>query len=55
MKLDQGHFHPFLEHPETNLSWPGIEPGQSASQCEHSNKELFEQLMLLLLGTYTLV
>jgi hypothetical protein len=26
-KLDQGHFHPLLEHPETNKSRPGIEPG----------------------------
>jgi hypothetical protein len=30
--LDQGHLHPLLEHPETNISWPEIESGSPASQ-----------------------
>jgi hypothetical protein len=42
-RLDQG-----LLHPETNMSRPGIEPGAPG---EHSSKELFEQLMLLLFET----
>ncbi len=25
-RLDQGHLHPLLEHPETNKSRPEIEP-----------------------------
>jgi hypothetical protein len=39
-RLDQGHLHPLLEHPETNaLGWKS-NPG-----ClRHSSKELFEQL-----------
>jgi hypothetical protein len=41
-RLDQGHLHPLLEHPETNMSRPGIKPGPPG---EYSSKELFEQLM----------
>jgi hypothetical protein len=26
-RLDQGHLHPLLENPETDMSRPGIEPG----------------------------
>jgi hypothetical protein len=29
-RLDQGHLHPLQEHPETNKSRPGIEPGPPA-------------------------
>jgi hypothetical protein len=32
-RLDQGHLHPLLEHPETNMSRPGNEPGPPASQA----------------------
>ncbi len=49
-RLDQGHLNPLLEHPKTNMSRPGIEPWPPG---EHSSKELFEQLMLLLFGTST--
>ncbi len=49
-RLDQGHLHPLLKHPETNMYRLGIEPGLPASQA---SKELFEQLMLLLHGTST--
>jgi hypothetical protein len=28
-RLDQGHLHPLLEHPEKNVSRAGIEPGPS--------------------------
>jgi hypothetical protein len=45
-RLDQGHLHPLLEHPETNMSRPDIEPGSHAGK--HS-KELFEQLLYVLL------
>jgi hypothetical protein len=38
-RLDQGLLHPLLEHPETNMSRPGIEPGPPAS---HAIKEPFE-------------
>jgi hypothetical protein len=51
-RLDQDHLHPLLEHPETNLSRPGIEPRPPTSQkC----KGLLEQLMLLQFGTSTLL
>jgi hypothetical protein len=26
----QRHLHHLLEHPETNMSWPDIEPGSPA-------------------------
>ncbi len=43
-RLDQGHLHPLLEHPETNMSRPGIEPRSPAlRRSGYSNKELFEQ------------
>ncbi len=32
-RLDQGNLHPLLEHPETNMSLPGIKPGSPASQA----------------------
>ncbi len=32
-RLDQGHLHPPLEHPETNMPRPGIEPVSPASQA----------------------
>jgi hypothetical protein len=32
-RLDQGHLHPLLEHPETNMSRPGIECASPASQA----------------------
>ncbi len=32
-RLDLGHLHPLQEHPETNMSRPGIEPGPPASQA----------------------
>jgi hypothetical protein len=32
-RRDQGHLHPLLEHPETNMSRPGIEPVPLASQA----------------------
>jgi hypothetical protein len=51
-RLDQGHLHPLLERPEANLSRPGIEPAFFAG--EHSSKELFEQLNLLLFVTSTI-
>ncbi len=35
-RLDQGHLHPLLEHPETNMSRPGVEPEPPASQASHS-------------------
>ncbi len=52
-RLDQGHPHPLLEHPETNMSRPGIEPRTACVTGEHSSKELFEQLMPLLFVTST--
>jgi hypothetical protein len=48
--FDQGHLHPLLEHPETNISQPGIEPGLANTLA---SKELLEQLMLLPFGTFT--
>ena len=27
-RFDQGHLHPLLEHPETDMSQPGIEPSK---------------------------
>jgi hypothetical protein len=50
-RLDQGHLHPLLEHPETNMSRPGIEPVPPVAQT--STLELFEQLLLLLFRTST--
>ncbi len=35
-RLDQGHLHSLLEHPETNMSRPGVEPEPPASQASHS-------------------
>ncbi len=32
-RLDLGHLHSLLEHPETNMSWPGIIPVSPASQA----------------------
>ncbi len=32
-RLDKGNLHPLLEHPETNMSLPGIKPGSPASQA----------------------
>jgi hypothetical protein len=32
-RFDQGHLNPLLEHPETNMSRQGIEPGPPASQA----------------------
>jgi hypothetical protein len=32
-RLDQGHLHPLLKHPETNMSRLGIEPRPPASQA----------------------
>jgi hypothetical protein len=51
-RLEQGHLHPLLQHPETKMSRPGIERGSPVS---HSSKELFEHIILSLLGTYTYV
>jgi hypothetical protein len=48
--FDQGHLHPLLEHPKTNISQPGIEPGLSNTLA---SKELLEQLMLLPFETST--
>jgi hypothetical protein len=31
-RLDQGHLYPLLEHPETNMSRPGIEPWRALKQ-----------------------
>jgi hypothetical protein len=50
-RLDQGHSHPLLEHPKTIMPRPGIEPGPPALQ--HSSKEPFKQLTLLLFGSPT--
>ncbi len=54
-RLDQGHLHPLLEHHETNMSRPGIEPEPPGATGEHSSKELFKQLLLLLFGTSTVL
>jgi hypothetical protein len=35
-RLDQGHLHPLLEHPETNMSRPGIEQASQASNLAKS-------------------
>ncbi len=45
-RLDQGgHIHPLLEHPETNMSWPGIEPGSPASQASTLAKSYSNSLL----------
>jgi hypothetical protein len=51
-RLDHGHLHPLLQHPETKISRPWIQHGSPVS---HSSKELFEHLILSLLGTSTYV
>jgi hypothetical protein len=51
-RLDQGYLHPLLEHPETNMSRPGIDPGPPASEAITS-KELSEQPDKKLFGTST--
>ncbi len=43
-RLDHGHLHPLLEHRETNMSRPGIEPGSPVAG-KYSSKELFEQIL----------
>jgi hypothetical protein len=43
--LDLVHLHRLLEHLETNMSRPGIDPRSPASQGGYSGKELFEQLV----------
>jgi hypothetical protein len=51
-RLNQVHLHP--RSPETDMSWPGIEPGPTRWEGEHSSKELFEQLInSYLFGTFT--
>jgi hypothetical protein len=52
---DQGHLHPLLEQPETNLSRPESNPGCLRLTGENSGKELFEPLVQLLFGTNTYV
>jgi hypothetical protein len=52
-RLDQGHLHPLLQHPQTNMSSPGIEPRAACVTSEHASKDLFEQLMLQLFGSST--
>jgi hypothetical protein len=54
-RLDQGHLHPLLEHPETNKSRAVKRTRVACVAGVHSSKELFEQLILLLLGTFTYV
>ncbi len=49
-RLDRGYLLPLLEHPETNMSWPGIELG-SLARRQALAIQLFEQLILLLFGT----
>ncbi len=44
-RLDQGNFHPQLEHPRRTVSRQGLEPTTSCTACGHSSKELFEQLI----------
>ncbi len=43
-RLDQGHLHPLLEHPETNMSRPGIEPGPPASGASTPAKSYSNRL-----------
>jgi hypothetical protein len=31
-RLDQGHPHSSIKHPETEISWPGFEPPQALYQ-----------------------
>ncbi len=44
--FDQGHLHPLLGHPDT-----GNRTRVTCVAGEHSSKELFEQLLLLIFGT----
>ncbi len=55
-RLNHGHLHPLIEHPETNISRPVIEPGPPALHASNLSiiKELFERIMLLLFGTSTI-
>jgi hypothetical protein len=39
----QGHLHPLLEKPETDMSRPGIKTQASAVGSKHYSKEPFEQ------------
>jgi hypothetical protein len=53
-RLGQCHLYPLLEHPETNIIFSvGNQTRAACVTGEHSSKELFEQLMLLLFGTST--
>ncbi len=38
-RLDQGHLHPLLGHPETNMTKPGIEPEPPTSQASTPAKK----------------
>jgi hypothetical protein len=31
-RRDQGHLHPSIKHPGTEMSWPGLEPPQALYQ-----------------------
>ncbi len=37
-KVDQGHLHPLLEQPKTDMSQPGIEPGWELVNSYTENK-----------------
>jgi hypothetical protein len=43
--LYQGHLHPLLEQPETDMSQPWNQTLASTLRSKHSSKELFEQLV----------
>jgi hypothetical protein len=48
-RLDQGYLNPSGQ--TVNMASPGIEPGSPALQAGTLSKELFRQLLLLLLRT----
>ena len=51
-RIDQGHPHPSVKHPETDR---GFEPPTSCTADGHSTEKLLQQLMLLLFGTSTIL
>ncbi len=51
-RLDQGHVYSLLEHPDTNMSRPGIEPSRLRRRRvpTYSSKELISQMLSCLFG-----
>jgi hypothetical protein len=51
-RLDQGNLHSLLEHPETNMSWPGIKPVSPAPQASTLAKIYSSAYAVAILNLY---